>query len=369
MNSYGTRGNTASQNAVRDRKDSSKGDSTVSKCPTCEKVCKETDKVLACRGCERYFHAACQKVPDDKYKVLAADSVSDNSCMLWFCNSSCNLFAKKIVCGMVELKKEVEQIKHKVDKASSDISNINTRLTDIEGGYMTEEQADAARTVAKEEIEEHTEAIKQSITENIDTKISEHVERNEELKRIDEKVSDFVTEGIQEIREREFRKRNIIIHNVPMSKSKEIKKRIDDDYKKFDYLCRVGLEMKSKVKVKKISRLGKKEDESRPMRVFLESSECVSEIFKATKNLKDKEKFKNVNFVSDRTFLEREENKRLHQMKEMKQAESDRLGDGLTWMVKRGKVVTDKETQKSQAAARVEEEDTETDLDPDEFWG
>ena len=184
-----------------------------------------------------------------------------------------------------------------------------------------------------------------------------------------EKVSDFVKEGIQEMREREFRKRNIIIHNVPMSKSKELKTRIHQDYKRFEYLCKDGLELKDKVKVKKITRLGKKEDKSRPMRVFLESEENVSEIFKTAKNLKDKEKFKDVNIVPDRTFLEREENKRLHQLKEQKQAESDRLGDGLTWMVKRGKVVIDKETQKSQAAARVEEEDTGTESDPDEIWG
>ena len=368
MASYGTRGNLASQSA-KDRRDSSRGENSTAKCPTCDKLCKDNDKILVCRGCERFFHATCQKVPDDKYRVLAADSASDNSCMLWFCNSSCNIFAKKIVCGMVELKKEVELIKSKVDQVSTDICKVDSRLADFENGYMSAEQTDSVRQVVREEIDEHTSAIRQSFKEDIETEVSEQVTKSGKLKEIGEKVSDFVSEGIQEIREREFRRKNVIIHNVPMAKSKELKKRIEHDYRRFEYLCKEGLELEDKPKVKKITRLGKKEDKSRPMRVFLESSENVSEIFRATKNLKDKEKFKNVNIVSDRTFLEREEFKKLHQQKEMRQEESDRLGDGVTWTVKKGKVMKETEVMKVNQATATRTEDAGMESDPDEFWG
>ena len=151
-----------------------------------------------------------------------------------------------------------------------------------------------------------------------------------------------------------------------MSNSDEIRKRIDHDQKRFQILCKQGLELKEKVQVKKITRLGKREDKNRPMRVFTANPEQASLLLRSAQILKEKEKFKNIVISSDRTPLERAERKRLQELKEMKQEESDRLREQVTWTIKKGRVVKEKKVKPGATEEGYEEEE---DLEQDMFWG
>ena len=67
------------------------------RCPDCKKVCKDDEAALECEFCERWFHASCQNVTDQLYAAIQADSQAGTNIIHWYCNTSCNFFAKKIV--------------------------------------------------------------------------------------------------------------------------------------------------------------------------------------------------------------------------------------------------------------------------------
>ena len=322
------------------------------KCGTCDKLFKDNDKSLLCKGCDRFFHAGCQKISDAKYEVLATDYTSKTPSLLWFCNSSCSFFAAKVMGSMVEMRKELDTVKGRMDRLSADVGKIDTRISEIDGGLLTEEHNEAIRKVVKDEIEAG--AIEQSGATGASQSIEE----------MREKVNGFVNDSIEEIRERDFRRRNFIIHNVPMSKADELQKRIKHDQKCFAQLCNDGLELKEPINVRKIVRLGKKTDKSRPMKVLTSSPEDANLVFRACKNLKDKDKFKNIQIVGDKTPLEREYLKKLHEMKERRQEESDRAGEDVTWTIRKGKLVAERKVDDTEEQNQLDEED-----DPEIFWG
>ena len=43
----------------------------IASCGDCKNACRDNDKALFCYMCERWFHAACQKVGDDMYEVIS----------------------------------------------------------------------------------------------------------------------------------------------------------------------------------------------------------------------------------------------------------------------------------------------------------
>ena len=307
-------------------KDDPEGKKIDLKCGTCAKSLKDADKVLMCKSCDRFFHIQCQKVDDAKYQVLIADEASNSPCMLWFCNSNCNLFAKKIITGMTEMRREIESIKADVSRVSTSVDNIDVRVADMESGVLPEGLTDSVRRVAKEEIQ------------------SVDAERLTEREQITEEVfSEAVSTAVKEMKERQQRKKSIIIHNIPMSKSADMNVRISHDKKCFEKLCVKGLGFKKTVNTRRITRLGKKEDKSRPMKVTFDDSNVVNEIFKATPNLEGKDLFKDISIASDRTPLERQERKKLMKLKEERQAMSDQMGDGVKWKIIGDRVVKDRQ--------------------------
>ena len=334
----------ASHMSLRRHSQSENGDVRDSKkerkCGTCFKVCAESDKALLCPVCERYFHAACQKVDDDEYKVICANKAKANPSIKWFCNSSCNLFADKFMCSLIEMKKGIDTLRKDVDAVTDNVGKITGRVEDIENGLFTDLHEEQVRRLAREEIE----------TDN-NEKLTDS-ERAEAV--IDDKFKDAVSAAVKEMKDRHYKKKSIVIFGIEMSKSKDLKVRIDHDRKKFENLCKKGLGLKKKISDVRLARLGKKEDDSRPMKVFFQSSETTSEILRATSNLKGKEEFKGISISSDKTPLERRERKKLMDLKALKQKQSDENGDGAKWVIKGDRVVKERETE-------VEEEEEEQD--------
>jgi len=78
------------------RRDSAKELKELEKCGHCTKVVTDRDNGLQCELCEGWFHAACQDVSDEDYKVLSKLEVIV-CCVLCACHWSrwsarCNVF-------------------------------------------------------------------------------------------------------------------------------------------------------------------------------------------------------------------------------------------------------------------------------------
>ena len=86
-----------------------------------------------------------------------------------------------------------------------------------------------------------------------------------------QKCAELVTKRFEE---KEKRKRNVIVHNVPESKDSEIPKRIDHDATYIKELWN-KLDVTDNLKIEKFHRIGKKNEDgkSRPLLIKLQSSE------------------------------------------------------------------------------------------------
>ena len=197
----------------------------------------------------------------------------------------------------------------------------------------------------------------------------------QDVQTLSHKVAESVSEGVRELQRREFNKKNVIIFNVPMSSSKDTQARIRHDNKCFGTLCKNGLEIKDKLPFRKITRLGKKTDNGRPMKVSFFKKEQAELFLSCTKNLKGKDKFKNVSITTDKTPLEREEIKKLQSLKEERQAASDEMGEDVQWVVRKDRLMKFglakenlRENEESQEEEEEEEEEEEDD-ESQEIWG
>ena len=297
------------------------------KCGTCDKLCRESDKTLLCHSCDRHFHIVCQKVSDAKYEVLSADASEENPTMLWFCNSSCNIFARKFICSITDIRQNLDVIKNQVDNVASKVSKVDGRVNSIERGVFRKEHAEGIRRIAREEIE---------------TEMSARPDESDRAQLVEQKFEEAVSAAVQEINQREYRKRSLIIHGVKMSESKSLRNRIDHDANYLQNLFKEGMGIKEKISPKKVARLGKKSDKDRPMKVNLDSPQQVRDILNAAKNLKDKEEYQNVSVTTDKTPFERAEWRKLVRLREQRQAMSDQAQDGSKWIIVGMRVVKDR---------------------------
>ena len=326
------RRNSSNSQACSGENDSSKeAKKAEKKCGTCSKVCQDNEKVLLCQVCDRHFHSTCQKVDDDQYKVICSARSKANPNMIWFCDSSCSLFAGRFMCSMLEMKRGLDQIREDVDIVAGRVDQMDGRVCDLENGLFSELHEEQVRRLAKEEIES-----------NDNEKPTER-ECAEQL--IDDKFQDAVSAAVKEIKERSYRKKSIVVFGIEMSDSKSIKSRVDHDRKSFENLCQKGLDISKKIAPKKIIRLGKKEDKERPMKISFDSYEIVGEILKSAPNLKkrDKDDFKDISISSDKTPLERRERKKLVELRKLKQRMSDEKGEKVKWIIKGNRVMIDRE--------------------------
>ena len=323
------------------------------KCGTCQKVCKlDTDKVLVCQSCNRPFHTSCQKVNDTKYSVLKADIASANPTTFWFCNSSCNLFAARFMTSMIDMKKFMIDLKEDVDNVKTHVLKMDQKVSDIDKGIFSEEHEKKIRSLAKEEFE---------------TEMNERLTDEERAEFTEERQEQTVSQAVREMSQRQARKKYFLVHGAPMCKSKEIKARIDYDKRFLDTVLSEGLGLKGKVVARKITRLGKKDDNERPMRVQLDNPQLVSDIVYAAKSLKENEKFKDVSIVSDRTPLERAEWRKLVKLRNERQAMSDEQQDGVKWIIVGHRVVKERQVNRENQS-EVDEDPSQPEEEGGDKW-
>ena len=142
------------------------------------------------------------------------------------------------------------------------VDRIDHRISDIEKGVFTNEHTEQVRRLARDEIE---------------TEANERLSDEERAQVIEDKFSDAVSAAVREVKEREVRKKSVLIFGVPMCESSSLKAKIDHDRKYYNTLCSKGLGIKTSNAPRKIARLGKKEDKDRSMKVIFDSSYAVSQ--------------------------------------------------------------------------------------------
>lgn len=221
-------------------------------CPICNKEVFDTDRALCCCKCKKWKHSTCLKLSNNVFNVL-----SKQPSAMWFCPDNCIKEAEAVFSGPDSEK--LTTLNSKVDlllKSFSDFKLIQANQEEI----------------------------------------------------LDRKIEEKVKEVLQEQKEVERRKFNLLIFKAPEALEEASKE--EEVHHDLLFMNDLLNELKIEATVSNVIRHGRRtKDKSRPMQISVPNAEVKNEILKNAKLLKksEDENIKKVFISPDRTPKQRKE--------------------------------------------------------------
>lgn len=303
------------------------------KCGSCKKGVGTNDDGIQCGICCLWYHKKCHDMSNELYKFLTefGDEVE------WYCKV-CKQGARTLAEMFIQMKKKVEMLESNIKKSNEDLSNdahnfketVIRNLDEIRSDLKavdTTKNSYEDRIIKLEnacnkiEVEQLTKAFINDgtwadvVKKHIDNRIEDvHGEVNVVQKQIENTRRMAESE-----RERETRRKNVIIFNVPESdKPSNWKEQQEEDIKTacniFSYVLEENFETSE---IKRIIRLGRRTYESgqeipcRPLLLEFTLGATKNYVMQHLNRLRKNEEFKGVVVSHDLSKLEREECKKL----------------------------------------------------------
>ena len=348
-------------------------DNTI--CPDCKKRCNDNDQAIECEFCERWYHRACQKVSIKFYEAIVEDSRTGSGIIHWYCNSSCNMFAKKVMGSMFSLRKDLDSVIGAVD-------SMDKRLGKVETGEISEQFTEKIRQIAREEnkeerVNEQIERL-ENLRETLEGSAEENLsDRCKQLQSVSKFMDDKAKEQQRELEDRERRQRNLIIFDIPESTAENGYDKKKDDKEKVNLILEeIGVEkepvymrrlFKRNQRERKNSSGSERENEggqesqasentnnekrNAPMLIIFDKQATRDEViqkFIAAKKDAEEDNYEGeedrlylqVRIKRDMTQLERREDSERHQeLKRMKEISKNEGDTHAKWVLRRGRVV------------------------------
>lgn len=286
-------------------------------CGDCNKSVRANQNALFCDLCEHWFHIGCQHVPLSEYKLYKHD---DHKAP-WFCKPCHNRFK--------QLRKENREIKVENDKLRDENTELKKTNTEL------------------------LEQIKR--LEELQSQFKDTVNKVDNLKtQIKQEIIQEVFEDLDERREKEEKKSNLIIYNVEEKTYNSRQERIDRELQFCEEVFQsIGVDATNR-SIVEVRRIGKYNPQNtspestttttthtttntrpRPLLVKMTDMRIKWDIIKNGRKLREvsNESISKVRIVPDLTKKEREVDKKLREeLKAKKDAgETD-------WMIKKGKL-------------------------------
>jgi len=260
-------------------------------CLACNKRCTGSQASVLCQLCSLWCHKDCAGMSNAVFKSLALQ-VKEVGMAYWACKSCLNFAAK----------------------TNALLKNMNTQILNMDA-----------------EIKKNA--------EDISIQRKEMGKMDSGLKRVEKKVEDVrkqVEEDmIEELRERETRKLNLIIHGVEEpEKARDNRERMEMD---MDSCSKIFDTMEARVKrdqMKFCRRLGEKGREPRPIIIGLTSEDGRRQILEKSRRLRGT-RYENVHVVADLTRRQRQGEQRMvdEAEKRNRNLTEEERAKNLKWMV------------------------------------
>ncbi len=261
------------------------------------------------------------------------EALNSNSNSHWFCDS-CNDLAMSLIKHDSTIKQACER----------NLQSFTQRIESIEDTILHKANTDDVAQLQEriqllsDKVDQQT-AGKQPIPE-MKTFIKNQQKMNEEMqKKLQDQSSNAAKVSVKELRDREERKSNLILFNMPESTSEDITIRKEEDQKHLTELCKI-LEVEH-IFVKPV-RLGKKTEKNRPLKITASDPSATNDLLRAAKklaNVEDSSIYKKVGINKDMTFLEREERRALVKEKNKKMQEAADRGQHARWIIRNGSLI------------------------------
>lgn len=259
----------------------------------CDRCTDQCDQLIQCERCEMWLCSNCEKVPDEVITLIGK-----------FCEFRVHWYCK--ICEKPAVQ-AVRSYSHMSNPFREDIVNSMNKIMSESFNKVVENM-----TRAVNKIEEGVANRCKSLDEQLTSKLTTETTGTSSN---DHSPIDTIAAGVvDEQREREKRKLNLILHNVRESSKENGSSRKADDIATVTTMLqnRVGV----KATITNAFRLGKRSDRPRLLKVSVSSVEEKSAILKQCYKLKNKENPADVQKIfatPDLTPLEQKKDKALRQ--------------------------------------------------------
>ncbi len=267
------------------------GQKEAALCLACNKKCTGSQASVLCQLCSLWCHKNCAGISDAVFKSLTLQ-VKEVGTAYWACKS-CLSFAAKTNALLKNMNNQLAAMDAKIERNSEEIGSAKREICKMDSG----------------------------------------------LKRVERKVDEVknqVEDDIYvELRERESRRLNLIIHGLPEpERARDNRERSDMDKEECGRIFRSIEAGIRPDQIKFCRRLGEKGRDPRPIAIGLTSEETKRRILDKARNIQ-RTKYENVSIVADLTRKQRQEESKMLEEAEKRNrnlTEEDR-SKNLKWMV------------------------------------
>ena len=322
-------------------------------CPHCE--CWVENDGIGCDFCGNWYHRCCESIKQGMMKELKG--------MIWICKA-CTPKVKRSMDDYQRIQQDNSQMKMKLKVLEEENNTISRAMEDLKGKIEAMGEAGNANKASvsntarrpnsrRWEVEAGRElgtgsgGVDASMMEELRKLKQANDDLNKKIKDLDKmwerreeeiirRTTEKLRENMEEMEEKEAKKKNVIVFNIPEpSKSADPKEREQEDKDACKMIFRDLLRVED-AEIEGICRLGREEaGKKRPVVVTVNEVGVKWHLVKMSMKLKEmeEEKYRNIRIYPDLTKKEREENARLREeIKELRK-------DGVRCIIKKGKIV------------------------------
>lgn len=289
---------------------SKKEKEVVENCATCNKSEGSSDDWLQCEVCDSWHHASCVDVSKATF-----DACKKIKNLHWICNN-CNPQVIKtlklltnITARQDKTEQEVQSLQTELQKLKQSMDEMGNKIHNLVEAKLTGE----VKRNVEQQVVEFKDIVKQQLEEEMQTKVDDTVKRfTGNIQEVKKSIQE-TKEQADEHRDKESRRNNIIIYNVPESEEPRLDDRNRCDIafclQMFNSCMNLGITEDDFVNV---FRLGRRGESARPLLIQLVGYNCKNIIMESLYKLRHADrKFKGIIVAHDMTKIEREECKRL----------------------------------------------------------
>lgn len=240
-----------------------------SPCKTCKKQVGDGPRAEAiqCDRCVAWLHLRCTKLNKEEYEFL---TTHPKTTINWFCD----VCRKELLTGEGGQDDRIAQQGAKIDTLMHVIQTMQSQMVDMQTSMAM---------------------------------VLDNSAKKETTVEVEKKVETQVTEALEDQQEKEEKKNNIMIFNLPESRSDDEDQEVEDDIKVVKEVMsivhpNIGADT---ISDKTITRLGRrKEGKTRPIKVYFDNDLSKGKVFRNALKLRTTEKFSKVNISNDKTKKE-----------------------------------------------------------------
>ncbi len=326
-------------------------------CGKCDKSVKVDDKVVNCFTCKQEFHINCQGVSLSKYEFLSGE----NDSIVWFCRT-----CRRTTAGMFQhvanleirlkaIEEEREKEKHELSVLRKLVTALNQTVNSVEDSIVNVKEEndnirDAVTCMLNEipqctSIEARFSSIENTLQEVSSHSITELYDNVCSQSSLNSRNFSTV-EVANELDDRQRRKGNLVLHNVPENSDQECDEDAVKSILKHVVDKEVDVQRDPITNRPRIYRLGKRiPGKNRSVKCHLNSEQVCEQVLSQSRRLSESSRYNQVVLQEDLTPMQRSHIKQLVHEKKRRNCLASKNNQDPDWIIRGGKLCKKNESK------------------------